>query len=147
MELIKDLRVGNYLIGTYYGYDENGDNEQECEQLVRVTTIDSVDVCEYNIYVETEKNKEVEIYDSFSPVKITKDELIKLGFNVVTLNTDGSENFWSKTLDASIDVYENEVFKYTINNGHVPNQLLNVHNLQNLHKELRGVEVDYLKQL
>jgi len=67
-----ELRIGNYITGIYY------DSEVvEQETLCEVLGVDSVDMCEYSIWVDSEANEE---YYEFKPILLTEEWLLKFGF-------------------------------------------------------------------
>lgn len=75
--LVKELRIGNYILGNYMDY---GDFEEaEKQEICEVLSLDSVGICEYSIWVEGE-SATVEQYDSFDPIPLTEEWLLNFGF-------------------------------------------------------------------
>ena len=72
-----ELRIGNLIIGNYYDYNID-DDHLEKETICKVVTLDSVDMCEYPIYVESDEN--VEEFSEFQPIPLTEEWLLKFGF-------------------------------------------------------------------
>lgn len=76
-ELIKELRIGNYILGNYTDYEDIDDIEKQ--EVCKVLTLDSVGVAEYSIWVEGE-SAYIERYDSFEGIPLTEEWLIKFGY-------------------------------------------------------------------
>ena len=77
---VKELRVGNLVLG-YYAYNDENDQEQEITSVCRVLSIDSVGAHEYPLWVEAiGKANDVEEYDGFVAIPLTEEWLIDLGF-------------------------------------------------------------------
>lgn len=72
---IKELRIGNHVLAEYY------DSETEEEAFVECTVVslDSVDMLDYNIYVES-VDSSVEVFNGFHGIPITEPKLVELGF-------------------------------------------------------------------
>src|SRR5690606_23175982 len=79
---VKELRVGNLVLG-YYAYNDENDQEQEITSVCRVLSIDSVGAHEYPLWVESiGKANDVEEYDGFVAIPLTEDWLLRFGFEL-----------------------------------------------------------------
>lgn len=76
------------------------------------------------------------------PIRLTPEILERCGFNSVSRNEDGSYNFWSKELDASIDYEDENLFRYRVHERQRTRNIVSVHDLQNLHFALKKVEIE-----
>lgn len=75
---VKELRIGNYILGNYMDYGDFEDAEKQ--EICTVLSLDSVGVCEYSIWVEGE-SASVEHYDSFEGIELTEEWILKLGLS------------------------------------------------------------------
>ena len=84
------------------------------------------------------------------PIPLTEEWLVKLGFDIITENNDGTKNYWNKHKDCSVDVetylLANKIevgFRYRIYERKRTKQIIYVHTLQNLYFALTGQELTY----
>ncbi len=84
------------------------------------------------------------------PIFLTEQWIINFGFNSISENTDGTKNYWSKELDASIDVETHILsskieigLKYRIFERKRTKSIVYVHELQNLYFALTGKELKF----
>jgi hypothetical protein len=81
-----------------------------------------------------------------NPIPLTEDFLMSFGFTTITINKDGSTNFWNKECDCSIDVEITGInlerlFKYRVCEQKRTKSIASVHELQNLYFALTGSEL------
>lgn len=74
-------------------------------------------------------------------IPLTTEILERLGFANISRNEDGTYNFWSKELDASVDYEDEHLFRYRVHERLRTKNIMSVHELQNLHFALKGVEL------
>lgn len=88
--------------------------------------------------------------DELKPIPLSPEWLIRLGADTVTENEDGSQNYWSRDNDFSVDVETHilvpkleMLFYYRIDGGLRGRRLpiINLHQLQNLYFALTGSEL------
>src|SRR5690606_20187688 len=144
-----ELRIGNYINGIYETEIDRGNGiieDVERSEVVKVAGLDGAGLSEYSIWIEDGYNKE---YDSFEPIPLTEEWLLKFGFKK---DTKGSVSIqfnygvnpitkdymmqliWLKT----IPDYELEECPF-YKNGHF--KIKHVHQLQNLYFSLTGEEL------
>lgn len=80
--------------------------------------------------------------DWAKPIRLTHEILERCGFNSVICNEDGTFNFWSKELDASVDYEDEHLFRYRVYERLRTKKIVYLHDLQNLHFALKGVEIE-----
>ena len=129
---VKELRVGNLVLG-YYAYNDENDQEQEITSVCRVLSIDSVGAHEYPLWVEAiGKANNVEEYDGFVAIPLTEEWLLRFGFE-----KRNDSNFW---LDGfCLKAYDNEFYVLTEQKRVF---IEFVHTLQNLYFSLKGEELE-----
>lgn len=133
-----ELRIGNLINGIYYDYDiENDDStdyseEIENEIVCTVSTLDSADVCEYRIYVESDLD--IETFSDFKPIPLTEEWLLKLGFK------KNEENGYFE-FDRFIVAYNDLVDSFYLCDIDVFVKIETVHHLQNLYFAIRNKEL------
>lgn len=148
---VKELRVGNLVLG-YYAYNDENDQEQEITSVCRVLSIDSVGAHEYPLWVETiGKANDVEEYDGFVAIPLTEDWLWRFGFGKVigwfittkpnislelTENNDNSTKQWYCYIRNKVGIGKPDDFAL------LRKDLLYVHQLQNLYFALTGKELE-----
>ena len=126
---LRELRIGNIIGGIYTDYDDDSEKHDVC----KVVTLDSVGAAGYPIWVEGKAN--VENYDSFYPIEIDEEWLVRFGFCKI----EGNGNF-----------YELSGFRFLVQ--YVPKSgylrvdrvgvaVKYVHQLQNLYLALTGEEL------
>lgn len=127
---IEGLRIGNYLNGVFEQEIDRGNGiieDVECEELVSVVGLDSVGFSEYYIWVDGYDREE---YDSFSPIPLSKQWMLDLGF---------------KQLDKYTFVYKGWFIHYRVKEGsfiyNKRTKVEYVHQLQNLLFFLSGYEL------
>lgn len=88
-----------------------------------------------------------EIGVELKPIPLTEDIIIKMGFNSPYKNEEGNIDYWSKDLDASIEVETadsgfttEKLFRYNVSQTR-KKPIIYVHQLQNLHFALKGTEL------
>ena len=136
MALKNELRLNN-LINCIYHDDD--DNETSC--IGRVMCIDDTGLGEWVIWVDSEAK--VEEYDSFEPINLTEEWLIKFGFE---LNVDG---YWIDRNNIVFDMgclcignyFESEKDHYQL----VGAEITHVHSFQNGYMFLTGEELKTTK--
>src|SRR5690606_29297307 len=75
-----ELRIGNYINGIYEIEIDRGNGiieDVENLEVVKVVGLDGVGFSDYSIWVE---DGSVEEYDSFEPIPLTEEWLLKFGF-------------------------------------------------------------------
>lgn len=82
-------------------------------------------------------------WDEILPIPITPEILEKCGFNSVSRNEDGTYNYWSKQMDASVDYEDENLFRYRIHERVRTKSITSLHQLQNLYYALTGTELTY----
>lgn len=130
---IQDLRQGNFL-----QFSEDG-------SICYVKGIDADDLGITVYFPETKEETWIE-FSQFEPIQLRPEIINKMGFNSTSYANDGKYNFWNKEEDASIDVEiqgnnSEFIFEYLIVNfkDFKRNKFITtVHQLQNLHYELKG---------
>jgi len=75
----RELRIGNYVFGLYYSYDDI--DEDERTELCMVVGLDVVGFSEHQIWVEGLENSEREVYSDFEPIPLNEEWLLKFGFS------------------------------------------------------------------
>jgi len=132
-----DLRIGNKILGFYYDYSE--EEEQEKSEICTVLALDSVGATEYTIWVEGE-SAIIEHYSEFKGIPLTEEILLKCGFenkhkNLFTFKDLIEIIFWNDE-----DVIGFNVWIYPT----TPKKMENVkylHQLQNLYFALTQNEL------
>src|SRR5690606_7613270 len=136
---VKELRVGNLVLG-YCAYNDENDQEQEITNVCRVLSIDSVGAHEYPLWVEAiGKSNDVEEYDGFVAIPLTEEWLLDNGFkldydygnwhlnmfNVYTkrdchigVDEDGSCVWYFAASDDFYSWYKNMPYVHTLQNFH-----------------------------
>ena len=129
---VTELRIGNIIGGTYTDYDDGSEKYDVC----KVVALDSVGAAEYPIWVQGNAN--VEKYDSFDPVPLTDEWLIKLGFKYL------SEHLcWNKN-EHDVSFYSSGVIEFIpFGDDCYPVHIKYVHQLQNIYFALRGEELHF----
>lgn len=135
----KELMIGNYILGNYTDYGDFDNIEKQ--EICTVLSLDSVGVNEYPIWVEGESGS-IEHYDSFEPISLTEEWLIKFGFekgsdimgDCFYIESDKSDDFSLSVLGNGFYIHGIEL---SINN---------VHQLQNLYYVLTGEQLTIKKQ-
>ena len=141
-----ELRIGNLINGIYYDFvNEDEYEEIEKETICTVATLDSTDMCDYRIYVESEAD--IETFSDFQPIPLTEEWLIKFGFE--KLNTKMSDCFvfqkglWRVAIKD--DIEQNNAWVLWHERISPPTWCLSrfeyVHQLQNLYFALTGEEL------
>jgi len=127
MEMLnaKELRQGNLVLDPYGNEREVTGVRGDKVYLSRAANIDA-------IYPASE----------LSPIPLTAEWLERAGFHTVTTNEDGSNNYWSKSLDASIDYEYEGIFRYRIFEKQRTKSIISLHQLQNLYFALTGSELE-----
>lgn len=138
-----ELRIGNLINGIYYDFvNEDEYDEIEKETICTVATLDSTDMCDYRIYVESEVD--IETFSDFQPIPLTEEWLLKFGFGCeAKIGGDGIE----------FRVYHFDVLTFNTNHGWWykvqrmnDTQLEYVHQLQNFYFALTGEELIFNQQ-
>src|SRR5690606_24794976 len=157
---VKELRVGNLVLG-YCAYNDENDQEQEITNVCKVLSIDSVGAHEYPLWVEAiGKSNDVEEYDGFVPIPLTEEWLRKFNFKYYMKNVSGhpdkehlvrrwqykffiNGNEW--WFDFEVDQQKPTNFfwlNWNFGGGnhfvHLPRKTEYVHQLQNLYFALTG---------
>ena len=138
---VKELRIGNYISGIYINGDcSEYDSYEENEELCKVVGIDSVGFSEYNIWVDGLEKSGIENYDSFEPIPITEEWLLKFGYKKL----DDSQFYKKKTSEkyyllTSHHQGYTEICVNSICGGQAVTKY--VHQLQNLYFALTGEEL------
>ena len=86
-----ELRIGNYINGIYEIEIDRGNGiieDVENLEVVKVVGLDGVGFSEYSIWVE---DGSVEEYDSFEPIPLTEEWLLKLGAEIIETGFDMHE--------------------------------------------------------
>ena|SRR5690606_13379568 len=81
-----ELRIGNYINGIYETEIDRGNGiieDVESLEVVKVVGLDGVGFSDYSIWVE---DGSVEEYDSFEPIPLTKEWLLKLPKDLIIPN-------------------------------------------------------------
>ena len=81
--------------------------------------------------------------ERINPILLTPEILEKCGFNIKSPNKDGTFNYWSKELDASIDCEDGNLFRYRIHEKLRTKNIVSLHQLQNLYYALTQTELTY----
>jgi len=129
----RDLRIGNYV-----NYRIQDDLDERKDWL-ECSVIDANDLVILESGIDCD----------YQPIPLTEDWLLKFGCIEQKIRSFKS-NFWNKELDFSVDVYyyekgKSKVFQYLVNNQHRKKQIMYVHQLQNLHFELKDAELTLTK--
>lgn len=147
---IKDLRIGNYIIGNYTDYNTN----EAKQELCKVVCIDSVGITENTIWVES-KGSDIEKYNSFEHLKPTPRILQKFGFNKEEMGSvshqfNYGENHitkgweiqlvWLMYLDNELNTCFEEYPFYQ--NGY--QELKSISQIQNLYKDLTNKDLELI---
>lgn len=135
---VKDLRIGNYITGLYE--DLEG---KEATALCKVVALDSVGVTDNTFWVES-KETDIEKYDGFEGVEITKEVLLSFGLG---LDPDYDNAFVdSASLEESLIIYDtkNKLFMLEGNRDRIEiKHIKYVHQFQNICFALTGKELEY----
>jgi hypothetical protein len=135
----KELRIGNYINGIYETEIDKGngiiEDIESCD-IVKVVALDSVNITEYCIWIEAGSREQ---YDSFEPIPLTEEWLIKFGFikdafteyTYDNLTKEGV-SLWNKKDDYSELWYQGK-------NNSI--QIKHVHQLENLYFALTNKEL------
>lgn len=88
-------------------------------------------------------------YQDLKGIELSPEWLLDFGLKTVTENGDGSDNYWSKEKDCSVDVSTyilttkmDMIFHYRVHERVRVKHLLYVHQLQNLYFALTGNELE-----
>ena len=136
---VRELRIGNYISGIYINGDcSEYDSYEENEELCKVVGIDSVGFSEYNIWVDGLEKSGIENYDSFEPIPITEEWLLKFGFefNVLTNRSELDDWRFDITKPANYDG-----FLLCEGSTAITDRIKYVHQLQNLYFAFTGEEL------
>jgi len=125
---VNELRIGNYVQCL------NEDDEKIA--IAKIVSIDSVGSCEYPIMVETIIGDSEEYYHQFSGIELTKEWLLKFGFELHGHTYD--KGLLSICLKGRIYQNGRTYFNSWCINERMPKY---VHELQNLHFALTGEEL------
>ena len=134
----KELRIGNIIGATYTDYDDGSKKYDVC----KVVTLDSVGAAEYPIWVEGKAN--IENYDSFYPIEIDEEWLIKLGFKKINLTFHKDEHF---AITEIITLADNKKsYGFPSEDLFIRDvEIKYVHQLQNLYFAITGEELQLVE--
>jgi len=139
----KDLRIGNYIKGIYETEIDRGNaiiEDVEIDEVVRVVVIDSVGISDYSIWIEDGTREE---YDSFEPIPLTEEWLLKFGWGrgEYDYEYEYADNVSLKNAVLLYD-YKNQVFTLELSSDQLEIKLYHVHQLQNLYFALTNEELE-----
>ena len=133
MITLKELRLGNYILGFYE--DEDGLEENEdvlFEAICKVTSLDCSGFLDFNIYVESD-DCNVEVYEKFEGIELTEEWLLKFGFKRFPWGLVKDNLLFKDDLKCSYLILQ-------VGNGFEV-KVKYVHELQNLYFALTGSEL------
>ena len=136
----RELRIGNFINGTYHDYDDGSQEDIENETLCKVVTLDVSGNGDYPIYVYSDED--IEHFSDFEPIPLTEEWLVNFGFNAKSINhnfrIESNVDFQISSALRNCKTDERSVFYLESKFG---TKIEYVHQLQNLYFALTGEEL------
>lgn len=151
----KELRIGNYVNGTYEDYSENEDGESKTV-LCKILGVDSTSSLGdgWTFLVESVDESYEEFYEDFLPIELTPEWLLKGNCQKVNNSTYRKGAFTFQpvhaTVDGSNDIMDKVLkskkgFRVCLSGNFICN-LFYVHDWQNLHFALSKTELKFIAE-
>lgn len=136
---VSELRIGNYITGISFDYEDNAIESECC-----VLGLDITQSLGYGWSIMVDSKDDIDEFESFKPIPLTEEWLIKFGFERVTpMGSTYDNNYAYELKDWGRIALKNGVLvsdQYYFLDG-LCFDIKHVHQLQNLYFTLTGKEL------